>query len=380
MELKSFRKRLRSSRESALEEKVNPFAIDNFYYEEISNLTQAGGWSVDFVNKKSYFDKQARKILKVPDTYIPTLNQSYLFYAEEHMQKATNLFFACAQGDSFSEEIKMVTYNKEVFWAKAYGKPVKNDKGEVIGIRGVFQSIDQEKKKELQIEASLDIIEGHNKRLYNFAHIVSHNLRSHVSNLQLTTALFDTENLNKDQKELFNNFSEIASNLDITLKHLNEIVTLQTNVNKTKEIVNVEQVYKRVIDSIRQISLQNRVVYYTEFSEVEEFPYVSAYLESILHNLITNAIKYKHPDRDPEINIFTFEENDKKYLVVKDNGIGIDLESYGDQLFQMYKTFHNNEDANGLGLFLTKSQIESLGGKITVESRVGKGSKFTVQL
>ena len=380
MELKSIRKRLRPSKESTLKEKVNPFAIDNFYYEEISNLTQAGGWSVDFVNKKSYFDKQARRILKVPNTYIPTLNQSYLFYAEEHMQKATNLFFACAQGDSFSEEIKMVTYNKEVFWAKAHGKPVKDEKGEVIGIRGVFQSIDEEKKKEIQIETSLDIIEGHNKRLYNFAHIVSHNLRSHVSNLQLTTALFDTKNLDQDQKELFNNFSEIATNLDITLKHLNEIVTLQTNVNKAKEIVNVEEVYKRVIDSIRQISLQNKVVYYTEFSEVEEFPYVSAYLESILHNLITNAIKYKHPDRDPEINVFTYEENDKNYLVVKDNGTGIDLEKHGNQLFQMYKTFHNNDDANGLGLFLTKSQIESLGGKITVESSVGKGSKFTVQL
>lgn len=380
MELKSIRKRLRSSKESTLEEKVNPFAIDNFYYEEISNLTQAGGWSVDFVNKKSYFDKQARRILKVPDTYVPTLNQSYLFYAEEHMQKATNLFFACAQGDSFSEEIKMVTYTKEIFWAKAHGKPVKNEKGEVIGIRGVFQSIDQEKKKELQIEASLDIIEGHNKRLYNFAHIVSHNLRSHVSNLQLTTALFCTKNLDQDQKELFDNFSEIATNLDVTLKHLNEIVTLQTNVNKAKETVNIEEVYKRVIDSIRQISIQNRVIYYTEFSEVEEFPYVSAYLESILHNLITNAIKYKHPDRDPEINIFTYEENNKSYLVVKDNGIGIDLEKHGNQLFQMYKTFHKNEDANGLGLFLTKSQVESLGGKITVESTVGKGSKFTVQL
>jgi signal transduction histidine kinase len=135
-----------------------------------------------------------------------------------------------------------------------------------------------------------------------------------------------------------------------------------------------------VLDSIRQISLQNRVVYYTEFSEVEEFPYVSAYLESILHNLITNAIKYKHPDRDPEINIFTYQEDNKNYLVVKDNGLGMDLEKYGSQVFQMYKTFHNNEDATGLGLFLTKSQIEALGGKITVESRVGKGSKFTVQL
>ncbi|GGG20620.1 hypothetical protein GCM10011344_21600 [Dokdonia pacifica] len=380
MELKSIKKHLRPSLKRISEEKTNFFAMDDFYYEEISNLTQAGGWSVDFVNKKSFFDKQARRILKVPDTYIPTLNQSYLFYAEEHMQKATNLFFACAQGESFSAEVKMVTYTKEVFWAKAHGKPVKNEEGEIIGIRGVFQSIDDEKKKELQIEASLDIIEGHNKRLYNFAHIVSHNLRSHVSNLQLTTALFETKNLDQDQKELFDNFSKIATNLDVTLKHLNEIVTLQTNVNKEKENVNIEIVYKRVINSIRQISLQNRVVYYTEFSEVEEFPYVSAYLESILHNLITNAIKYKHPDRDPEINIFTYEEDKKNYLVVKDNGLGIDLEKYGTQLFQMYKTFHNHEDSTGLGLFLTKSQVESLGGKITVESTVGKGSKFTVQL
>ncbi|MFT5890075.1 MAG: hypothetical protein ACI9Y7_000163 [Dokdonia sp.] len=115
MELKSFKKHLRPSLRRMSKEKENPFAIDNFYYEEISNLTQAGGWSVDFLNKKSYFDKQARRILKVPDTYTPTLNQSYLFYAEEHIQKATNLFFACAQGDPFSTEIKMVTYTKEVF-------------------------------------------------------------------------------------------------------------------------------------------------------------------------------------------------------------------------------------------------------------------------
>ncbi len=380
MELKSIRKRVSMPLKRTPIVKENSFAMDDFYYEEISNLTQAGGWSVDFLNKKSYFDNQARRILKVPKTYIPTLKQSYLFYAEEHMQKATNLFFGCAQGEPFSTEIKMVTYTKDVFWAKAHGKPVTDDQGEIIGIRGVFQSIDDEKEKELQLEASLDLIEAHNKRLYNFAHIVSHNLRSHVSNLQLTTALFETKNFDEEQKELFSNFSKIATNLDVTLKHLNEIVTLQTNVNKERETINIENVYKRVTDSIRQISLQNKVVYYTEFSEVEEVPYVSAYLESILHNLITNAIKYKHPDRDPEINIFTYEEKEKNYLVVKDNGLGIDLEKYGSQLFQMYKTFHNNDDATGLGLFLTKSQIESLGGKITVESNVGKGSKFTVQL
>ncbi len=380
MALQTIRKRLRIKPNFEPMQGQDLFEMDDFYYKEISNLTEAGGWSIDFINKKSYFDQQARKILKVPIGYKLSLKTAYKFYAEEHMELANDLFYRCAQGDSFSTEIKMVTYTNDVFWVKAYGKPLKNGEDEIIGIRGVFQNIDQIKKRELKLKASVDLIESHNKRLYNFAHIVSHNLRSHVSNLQLTTALFETNNLNTDQKELFDNFLKISKNLDVTLKHLNEIVTIQTNVNKKRVLLNVEEVYKRVISSIKQISIQNRVVYYTEFSEVEEVEYVETYLESILLNLITNAIKYKHPDRDPEINIFTYEENDNVFLVIKDNGIGIDIENEGDRLFQMYKTFDCKENVDGLGLFITKGQIESLGGNITVESTLGKGTKFTVQL
>lgn len=380
MALHTIKRRLRKKPNFEPMQGQNLFEMDDFYYKEISNLTEAGGWSIDFINKKSYFDQQARKILKVPIGYKLSLKTAHKFYAEEHMKLANDMFLKCAQGDSFSIEIKMLTYTKEIFWVRAHGKPLKNADGEIIGIRGVFQNIDQIKKRELKLKASVDLIESHNKRLYNFAHIISHNLRSHVSNLQLTTALFETENLNTDQKELFENFLKISKNLDVTLKHLNEIVTIQTNVNKERTLLNVEKVYKKVITSIKQTSIQNKVVYYTEFSEVEEVEYVEAYLESILLNLITNAIKYKHPDRDPEINIFTYEEGCNIFLVVKDNGIGIDLEKNGDQLFQMYKTFDCNENANGLGLFITKGQIESLGGKITVESKLGKGTKFTVQL
>lgn len=356
------------------------FKMDDFYYEEISNLTGAGGWSVDFLNKKSFFDKQARRILEVPEDFVPSLKQGYLFYAEEHMDMATKLFFDCAQGIPFDQEIKMVTYTKKVFWAKAHGKPLLDPQGQIIGIRGVFQNIESEKIREIKLQNSLDIIEGHNKRLYNFAHIVSHNLRSHVSNLQLSTALFETDNLDQNQKDLFNNFQEIGKSLDVTLKHLNEIVTIQTALDKELTTVKFFDVFSLVTSSIKQIILQSRAVIYTEFSEVEEVDYLPAYLESILLNLITNAIKYKHPDRDPEISIFTYEEDGKNFLAIKDNGIGIDLEKHGDQLFRMYKTFHSNPDAQGLGLFLTKSQVESLGGKITVESKPGKFTKFTIQL
>lgn len=355
------------------------FAMDDFYYEEISNLTGAGGWMINFVQKKSYFDKQAKRILRVPETFVPSLKNGYKFYAEEHSQLATELFFECAQGTPFNAEIKMVTYDGIVFWARAHGTPLKDEKDQIVGIRGVFQNIDDEKKRELRLQKSIDLIEKHNQRLYNFAHIVSHNLRSHVSNLQLTADLFETTNLDENQKELFSNFPNIALNLDTTIKHLHEVVTIQTDADKQREEIDVEVVFKHVVASIKQIVQQNDVVFYTEFSEVEKVQYIPAYLESILLNFITNSIKYRKPDVRPEIRVFTYQEEEKQYLAVQDNGIGIDLDLHGDKVFQLYKTFSNNPDAVGLGLFLTRNQVEALGGKVFVESKVGKGSKFTVQ-
>jgi signal transduction histidine kinase len=356
------------------------FAMDDFYYEEISNLTGAGGWMIDFVQKKSYFDKQAKRILKVPVDFVPTLKNGYKFYAEEHAQLATELFFGCAQGVPFNSEIKMVTYDGTVFWARAYGTPLKDEKDEIVGIRGVFQNIEDEKRRELRLQKSIDLIEKHNQRLYNFAHIVSHNLRSHVSNLQMTADLFETSNLDTEQTELFSNFPNIAINLDTTIKHLHEVVTIQTDADKGREEIDIEKMFNHVVASIKQIVRQNDVRFSTEFSEVEKVQYIPAYLESILLNFITNAIKYRKPDVRPEIRVFTYEEEEKQYLVVEDNGIGIDLDSHGEKIFQLYKTFHNNPDAVGLGLFLTRNQVEALGGKIFVESKVGKGAKFTVQL
>jgi len=130
------------------------FEMDDFYYEEISNLTEAGGWSIDFKNKKSFFDKQARRILEVPQDFTPTLKEGYRFYAEEQVELATKLFFDCARGIPFHEEIKMATYTGKTFWAKTHGKPLFNSKNEIIGIRGVFQNIEGEKSKELKLKHS----------------------------------------------------------------------------------------------------------------------------------------------------------------------------------------------------------------------------------
>src|SRR5690606_22236372 len=100
--------------------------------------------------------------------------------------------------------------------------------------------------------------------------------------------------------------------------------------------------------------------------------------ESIIQNLLSNAIKYKHPDRDPVITIDCIYDKQDFKLIISDNGSGIDLDKYGKDIFGLYKTFHHNSDAEGIGLYLIKNQIENFGGQITVESTVNEGTTFTI--
>ena len=105
---------------------------------------------------------------------------------------------------------------------------------------------------------------------------------------------------------------------------------------------------------------------------------VPAYLDSILLNLISNAVKYRAQQRPATIRLHAHQAAGFVVLTVQDNGLGIDLVKNRAKLFGMYKTFHDNEDARGVGLFLTKNQIEAMLGTIEVESEVGVGSTFKI--
>ena len=117
---------------------------------------------------------------------------------------------------------------------------------------------------------------------------------------------------------------------------------------------------------------------YNEINEEHHVKAIPAYLDSIVLNFLTNAIKYRSEKRTPIIELTSTIEDDYVVFKIKDNGLGIDMEKFGDKLFQMYKTFHYNEDAIGIGLFITKNHIESLGGKVEVTSEVDQGTEFSI--
>ena len=341
-------------------------------------MTGAGGWSVNFRNKTSLLDPLGQRILNTPSDYVPTLNSAMEFYAPEEKDRAVGIFNDCIKGIPFNTTIKMLTYDKKEFWARAVGEPLLDENGAVIGVHGVFQDIDVEKLKELSLEKSLTVIATQNSRLFNFAHIVSHNLRSHSSNLQLTIELLNSVDSEEEEQELKESLVQISESLNATINHLNEIVSVQSKADDEKTEVVFDEVLRHVKSSISRLITDTDTEIYSEFTEVPSIHYIPAYMESIVLNLISNAIKYKHPDRKPVIDIFTFIEGETHCMVVKDNGLGIDLNKFGDKIFNMYQTFHCNKDAVGIGLFITKNQVEALGGTITIESDVDIGTTFKI--
>lgn len=232
-------------------------------------------------------------------------------------------------------------------------------------------------KNNLEVLASG--LQDQNKQLDEFAHIISHNLRSPVGNIKALIGLLNENSDVEEYRLIFEKLKNLAANLGETMNELME--TLKVKKNNDIEIVSIrfKDMLDKVVQSLEGDLIQNEATVTFDFNAAVQIDYSKTYLESIFQNLISNAVKYRSPDRKPEIHISTRYANNRIELRVQDNGLGIDLEKFGARLFGLHKTFHDNKEARGVGLFLTKTQIEAMGGTIMVESEVNKGTTFIVK-
>ena len=162
--------------------------------------------------------------------------------------------------------------------------------------------------------------------------------------------------------------------------HLNEVVAINTATLENLEPLNLSRYVEKAIANIWAMALKVDCLILNDIREDLQVKAIPAYLDSIILNLMTNAIKYRSQNKKPLIHLASEYRNDFVVLKIKDNGLGIDLKQHGSKLFGLYKTFHGNKDARGVGLFITKNQIEAMGGKVEVESEVEKGTTFKVFL
>lgn len=217
-----------------------------------------------------------------------------------------------------------------------------------------------------------------NNQMNDFASITSHNLRSPAANITSLISMVDENSKLEDYKKIFEMLKRVSINLNETLNHLLEILSIKKNKTIEKEVIILDEILLKTTETLQGEILTCEAEIESDFKTAPQVEFPRIYIESIFHNLISNALKYRSPKRKPKITVKTEVRDNQILLSVKDNGLGIDLVKHGSKMFGMHKVFHQHPDANGIGLFMTKAQIESLGGKISVKSEVDSGTTFTV--
>jgi signal transduction histidine kinase len=356
-------------------------AQNDFLFSETGTIAKVSGFEIDVPSLHLSLSKGAFDIYELNDNVKLSVEEAVSFFEPQYRpildDAIENAIKFCRP---FDVELLFRTAKDNVIWVRAKGLPIIDDFGRCTKVRGVFQDIDQVKKKSLGLQSSVSQLNDQNTRLQNFAYIVSHNLRSHSGNLKFMVKLFEESDSPDDRTEVFAHIKSISNSLSTTIEHLNEIVKIHTEIDNERKNLEFEEVFKSVMSALQSnVESANAKINYN-FTKCPVVSYIPAYLESILQNLLTNALKYRNPDKQPVISCCTTKENNHIYMTFEDNGLGIDMERYGDKVFGMYKTFHKNSDAKGIGLFITRNQIESLGGSIKIESIVNMGTKFTIRL
>lgn len=272
-------------------------------------------------------------------------------------------------------ENRYVTKNGDIVWLSWTSMPVENEKL----VYAIAKNITHNKKLEEERNLLLTKITKINADLKKISYTSSHDLRSPVNNLLSIFSLLDVSKI-EDPETL--EFIEMIKSASETLKQtLNDYVDILILEDKTVaqvEELDLEESLNTVIRSINSLIQNSKATINIEFNELKKINFNKAYLESTFLNLITNSIKYAQPGHSPVISICSKKINGVDQLIFSDNGLGFDMELVKDKIFGLHQKFHNHIDSKGIGLYLVNNHITSLGGKIDVQSKINKGTTFTI--
>lgn len=246
-------------------------------------------------------------------------------------------------------------------------------------ISSIVRDITEKKKIEAEQKALTEELVKNNQDLQQFSFITSHNLRAPVANLLSLLSLYNKENpADEFNYMLIDKFQESTEQLNETLNDLINVLVIKSNTNIEKEVIHFSSVLEDVKKNVANLVEQEHGTIESDFTQIDAIRYNRIHIESLFLNMITNAVRYRSPGRPPEIKLKSYEDEEWVIVTFSDNGLGMDLKRYGDRLFGLYQRFHENKEGKGLGLYMTRSQILAMGGKIEVDSELGKGTTFKV--
>ncbi len=352
--------------------------FDSANLTSLINNTNDLMWSVDtnfnLITSNDAFTKLVRMVSGDP---IETgSNMLATAFSKEKVERYRKYYERAFAGETFTE----IEGNETpfVFWTETSFYPI-HENGKIIGTACHSRDITENKKMWMQSARLTANLIQQNKDLEQFAYMVSHNLRAPLANIMGLCDVLNCPDLTEQGKaEMLIDIVHSSKKLDSVVQDLNLILQIRNNTDGKKEYVSFPDVMNDIKGCFLSKSDSSHLSIKGDFKEVEGMLTIKPYLKSVFYNLISNSVKFKRAGVDTIIEVKSEREENNIVLVFKDNGMGIDLEKNGDKVFKMYNRFHGETEGKGMGLFLTRQQVETLGGKISVKSEVNRGIEFRI--
>ena len=341
-----------------------------------------GIWDWNLLTNKTSYDKNFIRYLGYdPEEFLKDYPWLELVHPEDQ-DMVTEITDGLIEGKYSSNSLayRVKTKQGSWKWILSFTKVVSfREDGKAGNMIGTHLDIDFIKEKEIELENTTKELRKTNSELQKFAYITSHNLRAPVVNLRSLTEMQVEDNLSPElNEEITHKIHYCVKQLDSTLADLIEIVASKSGNHVNKEDLNLQTELDLIVRSIEKQVNESDARIETNFSAIKNIHFPKRFLHSILINLLTNAIKYRSDKRKLVITLKTRVKKDCTVLYFSDNGLGMDMNKFGNKIFGLYQRFHSKIDGKGLGLYIVKSQIESMDGKIEVESMPEVGTTFEI--
>lgn len=365
--------------------------LSNQNFEDIKHkialeISKVGVWDWNVKTNKVSYSKESKEIIGYGtdeikntaaawnDKIHPDDKEAYFSGFKSHLK---------GEIDFYENEYRIKCKDGSYKWILHKGKVIEHDSNrKPYRIIGTHTDITKLKNTEDQQNKNLLLITNQNKRLYSFTHIVSHNLKTHIGNFQNLLELYDDAKTEIEKEDLILHLKSISDSLTNTIVDLDDIISIKSKAqsHQINERVYLHNCCNKVIESLSSESKARGVTIHNALRKDEVILSNKSYLDSIFYNLISNGIKYSDPNKKSQIIIQSVHTKDFIKILISDNGIGIDMDKYKDQIFEMYQTFHgtNRQDSRGIGLYITKTQVEALHGEIQIESKLNESTAFSI--
>ncbi len=277
---------------------------------------------------------------------------------------------------------RVINPDKSIKYILGDSEIIFDDIGKPIIAVGTAQDITHLREVQEKLKKTIDDLNNRCNELTQFNYIVSHNLRAPVATIMGLSGLINQENISKEeQQKIMDYIRTTITNMDEHIKHLNLVLSTRSGLNEKKELVSFSSIIKSISDTFEnEINTSGAIIEIQIQDTVKEIYTIKSYLESIFCNLISNAIKFRASHRKQNITIHIQDTGTEFLITVSDTGIGIDLNLHSENIFGLYKRFNFETEGKGLGLHMVKTQIETLGGKIEIQSQPNQGTTFTITL